>query len=204
MVDNERRLFLTLVSVTTVWPLVVRAQQPKIPVVGFLNAGSPDGYAKYVTGFLHGLMETGHVEGKNVTVDYRWARGQYDHLEAMAADLVRQKVAVIAANTPAAPIAKAATSDIPIVFVSIGDAVVGGLVMGFNRPGGNMTGVGLLGPPLETKRLGLLHEFVPGSVPLRVLVNPANPAANLQLQQLRDAADVIKRHIDIAPASTAI
>jgi putative tryptophan/tyrosine transport system substrate-binding protein len=179
MVDTRRRLLLTLVGGAAVWPLATRAQQPKMPVVGFLNGGSPDGYAKYVTGFLHGLMETGYVEGKNVTVDYRWAKGQYDRLEAMAADLVRQKVAVIAANTPAAPVAKAATSEIPIVFVSTGDAVIGGLVMGFNRPGGNMTGVGLLGPPLETKRLGLLHEFVPGIVPIRVLVNPANPAADL-------------------------
>jgi putative ABC transport system substrate-binding protein len=204
MVDKERRLFFMLIGGAAVWPLATLAQQPKMPVVGFLNGGSPDGYAKYVAGFLHGLMETGYVEGKNVTVDYRWARGQYDRLEAMAADLVRQKVAVIAANTPAAPVAKTATSEIPIVFVSTGDAVIGGLVMGFNRPGGNMTGVGLLGPPLETKRLGLLHEFVPGIVPIRVLVNPANPAADLQLHQLRDAADVIKRHIDIAPASTAL
>lgn len=204
MVVKQRRLFLTLVGGTAFWPLATRAQQPKMPVVGFLNGGSPDGYAKYVAGFLQGLMETGYVDGKNVTVNYRWARGQYDRLEAMAADLVRQKVAAIAANTPAAPVAKAATSEIPIVFVSTGDAVIGGLVMGFNRPGGNMTGVGLLGPPLETKRLGLLHEFVPGSVPIRVLVNPANPAADLQLQQLRDAADVIKRHIEIAPASTAL
>jgi putative tryptophan/tyrosine transport system substrate-binding protein len=201
----KRRQFITLLGgAAAAWPFAARAQQPKIPVVGFLNGGSPDGYAKYVTGFLRGLMETGYVEGKNVTVDYRWARGQYESLETMAADLVRQKVDVIAANTPAAPAAKAATSEIPIVFVSTGDAVIGGLVTGFNRPGGNMTGVGLLGPPLETKRLGLLHEFVPGIVPIRVLVNPANPAADLQLQQLRDAADVIKRHIDIAPASTAL
>jgi putative ABC transport system substrate-binding protein len=204
MVDKERRLFFMLVGGAAVWPFAMQAQQPKMPVVGFLNGGSPDGYAKYVTGFLQGLTETGYVEGKNVRVDYRWARGQYDHLEAMAADLVRQRVAVIAANTPAAPIAKAATAEIPIVFVSTGDAVIGGLVTGFNRPGANVTGVGLLGPPLETKRLGLLHEFVPGIGPIRVLVNPANPAADFQLQQLRDAADVIKRHIDIAPASTAL
>jgi putative tryptophan/tyrosine transport system substrate-binding protein len=204
MVEKERRLFLTLIGGAAMWPLATRAQRPKMPVIGFLNGGSPDGYAKYVAGFLQGLMETGYIEGKNVTVDYRWARGQYGRLEVMAADLVRQKVAVIAANTPAAPVAKAATSEIPIVFVSTGDAVIGGLVTGFNRPGGNMTGVGLLGPPLETKRLGLLHEFVPGGVPIRVLVNPANPAADLQLQQLRDAAEIIKRRIDIAPASTAL
>ena len=97
----RRRKFIALsVGAAISWPLATRAQQPKMPVVGFLNGGSPDGYAKYVAGFLHGLMETGYVEGKNVTVDYRWARGQYDLLEAMAADLARQKVAVIAANTP--------------------------------------------------------------------------------------------------------
>ena len=152
--------------------LPARAQQPKIPVVGFLNGGSPDGYAPYVTGFLHGLNETGYIEGKNVTVDYRWAKGQYDSLQVMAADLVRRKVAVIAANTPAAPVAKAATTEIPIVFVSTGDPVMVGIVTSFNRPGGNVTGVGLLGSALETKRLELLHELVPGSTPIDVLVDP--------------------------------
>jgi len=152
----NRREFLTLVGgAAATWPLAARAQQPKTPVVGFLNGGSPDGYAPYVTGFLHGLNETGYVEGKNVTVDYRWARGQYDRLQAMAADLVRRKVAVIAANTPTAPVAKAATTEIPIVFVSTGDPVMLGLVTSFNRPGGNVTGVGLLGSELETKRLEL-------------------------------------------------
>ena len=104
-----------------------------------------------MTGFLHGLNETGYVEGKNVTIDYRWARGQYDRLQVMAADLVRRKVAVIAANTPAAPVAKAATTEIPIVFVSTGDPVMVGIVTSFNRPGGNVTGVGLLGSALETE-----------------------------------------------------
>jgi ABC-type uncharacterized transport system substrate-binding protein len=117
---RRRQLLRGLGSAAIAWPLAARAEQPKIPVVGFLNGGSPEGYAKYVTGFLHGLMEIGYVEGKNVKLEYRWARGQYDRLEAMAADLVRQKVAVIAANTPAAPVAKAATSEIPIVFVSTG------------------------------------------------------------------------------------
>src|SRR6476659_8115684 len=122
-----------------------------MPVVGFLNGGSPAGYAVYVAGFLQGLNESGYFEGKNVTVDYQWARGQYDQLQVLAADLVRRKVAVIAANTPATPVAKAATTEIPIVFVSTGDPVIVGLVTSFDRPG-NVTGVGLLGLELEGKR----------------------------------------------------
>jgi putative ABC transport system substrate-binding protein len=115
----QRRDFIAFIGGAAVgWPIFAYAQQPKTPVVGFLNAGSPDGYAPYVKGFLHGLGETGFVEGKNVSVDYRWARGEYNRLQTMAADLVRRRVAVIAANTPAAPVAKAATTEIPIVFVS--------------------------------------------------------------------------------------
>jgi putative ABC transport system substrate-binding protein len=185
----RRRDFIKVVTGSAMaWPLAARAQQPKMPVVGFLNGGSPDGYAPYATGFLHGLNETGYVEGKNVTVDYQWARGQYDRLQVMAADLVRRKVAVIAANTPAAPVAKAATTEIPIVFVSTGDPVIAGIVTSFNRPGGNVTGVGLLGLDLETKRLGLVHQLVPGTTPIGVLVNPKNPAADLQLRELQEAA----------------
>jgi putative ABC transport system substrate-binding protein len=205
----RRREFITLLGGAVVaWPVVARAQpraqQPRMPVVGFLNAGTPDGYAVYVTGFLQGLNESGYVEGKNVTVDYQWARGQYDRLQVMAADLVRRKVAVIAANTPAAPVAKAATTEIPIVFVSTGDPVMAGIVTSFNRPGGNVTGVGLLGSELETKRLELLHQFIPGTTPIGVLVNPTNPAANLQLRGLQNAAGVIKRQINIVRASTAL
>src|SRR5215831_21176260 len=160
----RRREFIAfLCGAAATWPLAARAQQPKIPVVGFLNGGSPDGYKVYVTGFLHGLSESGYVDGKNVTVDYQWARGQYDRLQVMAADLVRRKVAVIAANTPAAPVAKATTTEIPIVFVSTGDPVIVGLVASFDRPGGNVTGVGLLGLELEGKRLGLLDQLVSGT-----------------------------------------
>jgi putative ABC transport system substrate-binding protein len=200
----RRREFITLLGGAAAWPVTARAQQPRMPVVGFLNAGTPDGYAVYVTGFLQGLNESGYVEGKNVTVDYQWARGQYDRLQVMAADLVRRKVAVIAANTPAAPVAKAATTEIPIVFVSTGDPVMAGIVTSFNRPGGNVTGVGLLGSELETKRLELLHQFIPGTTPIGVLVNPTNPAANLQLRGLQNAAGVIKRQINIVRASTAL
>jgi putative ABC transport system substrate-binding protein len=145
-------------------------------VVGFLNGGSPDGYAPYVIGFLHGLNETGYVE---------------------------VNVAVIAANTPAAPVAKASTTKIPIVFVNTGDPVKAGLVTSFNRPGGNVTGVSLLGPELETKRLELLNQLIPGTTPIDVLVNPTNPAAEFQLSKLQEAAGVIERQIDIVRASTA-
>ncbi|MFZ0068292.1 MAG: ABC transporter substrate-binding protein, partial [Pseudolabrys sp.] len=203
----RRREFIRLVgcvAATAAWPRGARAQQQKMPVVGFLNAGSPGGYAVYVTGFLHGLNESGYVEGQNVTIDYQWARGQYDRLQVMAADLVRRKVAVIAANTPATPVAKAATTKIPIVFVSTGDPVMLGLVTSFDRPGGNVTGVGLLGLELEGKRLGLLHQFVPGATQIGVLVNPMNPAANLQLRELQETAGAIKRQIDILRASTAL
>jgi putative ABC transport system substrate-binding protein len=200
----QRRAFITLLGgAAAAWPFSARAQQPAMPVVGFLNGGSPEGYALYVAGFLHGLNEGGYVEGKNVTVDYQWARGHYERLQVLAADLVRHKVAVIATNTPTAPVAKAATTEIPIVFVSTGDPVMARLVTSFNRPGGNVTGVGLLGPELETKRLELLDQLVPGTAPLAVLVNPMNPAADLQLRKLQEAAGVIKRQIDIMRASTA-
>ena len=151
---HRRDFIKVVVALAATWPLGARAQQRKMPVVGFLNGGSPGGYKVYVTGFLHGLSESGYVEGKNVTVDYQWARGQYDRLQALAADLVRRKVAVIAANTPAAPVAKAATTEIPIVFVSTGDPVIVGLVTSFDRPGGNVTGVGLLGLELEASVWG--------------------------------------------------
>jgi putative tryptophan/tyrosine transport system substrate-binding protein len=199
----QRREFITLLGGAAVtWPLVARAQ-PKMPVVGFLNGGSPEGYAPYVAGFLHGLNESGYVEGKNVTVDYQWAKGQCDHLRVMAADLVRRKVAVIAANTPTALVAKALTTEIPIVFVNTGDPVMAGLVTSFNQPGGNVTGVSLLGPELDTKRLELLNQLLLGTTPIDVLVNPTNPASEFQLRKLQDAAVVIKRQIDIARASRA-
>ena len=201
---QRREFILALGGAVATWPLAARAQQPAMPVVGFLNGGSPDGYAVYVAGFLQGLNKSGYVEGKNVTVDYQWARGQYDQLQVLAADLVRRKVAVIAANTPATPVAKAATTEIPIVFVSTGDPVTAGIVKSFNRPGGNVTGVGLLGAELESKRLGLLHQLVTGATPIGVLVNPTNPAANLQLRELQETAGVVKRQIDIVRASTAL
>ena len=158
----------------------------------------------YVAAVRRGLSETGYVEGRNVTIEYRWAEGHYDRLPGLAADLVNRKVAVIlaAGGSDPAKAAKAATATIPIVFVSAGDPVKAGIVTSFNRPGGNVTGVSLLGSALEAKRLGLLHEITPGAASIGVLVNPKYPDAELQLRELQEAAGVIKRQIIIVRAST--
>src|SRR4051812_38569241 len=135
----ERRKFISVVGgVAAFWPLAARAQHDQMPVIGFLNGASPRGYAPYLAGFHHGLREAGFIEGKNIAVEYRWAEGQYDRLRELAADLVDRSVKVIAANTPAVPIAKAATTKIPIVFVTGDDPVENGLVKSLSRPSGNI------------------------------------------------------------------
>jgi putative tryptophan/tyrosine transport system substrate-binding protein len=201
----RRREFITLFGGTAVgWPLAARAQQPALPVVGFIDGGSPDASARYVAAFRKGLNETGYVEGQNVTVEYHWLEGQFDRLPALMADLVRRQVAVIA--TPSivpTRAAKAATATIPIVFGVANDPVQLGLVASLGRPGGNATGVNFFSQEVLAKRLRLLHDLVPKAVRVAVLVNPANASsAETTLREVQEAAPTIGLQIQILNAST--
>ena len=200
----HRREFITLLGASAAaWPLAARAQQPSMPVVAFLNSGSPDGYAPMVAAFRQGLKETGYVEGQNVAVEYRWAEGQYDRVPAMALELiVGRQVAVIVANFPGVLAIKAAITTIPIVFTTASDPVQVGLVASLSRPGGNITGVNSMSNELVAKRLGLLHELLPTATRFAVLVNPKNPTTESLKKDIKAAAAAIGPQIEFFSAST--
>ncbi len=201
----RRREFIALVGGAAVaWPLAARAQQPRVPVVGFLNGASPEGYAPMVTAFRQGLKEAGYVEGQNVAIEYRWAEGQYDRLAALAADLVHRNVSAIAAtSTPANLVAKAATATIPIVFTTGDDPVRLGLVSNLRRPGGNITGVSVLDREVAGKRLEVAHELVPTATLVAVLVNPNNRLYNeSEMGELRRAAVTLELRLSVLRANT--
>ena len=199
-----RRKFIAALSGTAfAWPLTVRAQQSTMPVIGFLSSRSLGESADVVSAFQQGLREGGHVEVQNVTIEYRWAEGQYDRLPALVSELVRRQVTVLAAvTTPAAIAAKVATRTIPIVFTTAGDPVKLGLVASLNRPGGNLTGACFLSQTLVAKQFELLHELVPKATVIALLVNPNDANTEAVTQQAQAAADALGHRLTVVKAST--
>jgi putative ABC transport system substrate-binding protein len=200
----RRRDFITLVGGAAAWPVVARAQQPSMPVIGYLALTSRDPSANTIAAFRQGLNETGYVEGQNVAIEFRWAESQNDRLPALAAELVHRQVAVIVATGGPGPAlaAKAATTTIPIIFNSGSDPIRFGLVASINRPGGNVTGVYMFTAAMDAKRLGLLHELVPTAAMIAVLMNPTYPNAEVQTKEVHEAARTLGLQIQILRAST--
>ena len=200
----RRREFITSIGSVVAWPLVARGQQANVPVIGFLGPGSAQSDSNRVTGFRQGLSEAGLVEGRNFTIEFRWADSHHDRLPMFATELVQRQVAVIAtSSTPAALAAKAATATIPIVFETAADPIKLGLVAAFNRPGGNITGVINGAEEIARKRLELLHELLPKASSLALLVNStAAQLADLQTSEVRSAAQTLGVHLHVLNAST--
>jgi ABC-type uncharacterized transport system substrate-binding protein len=200
----NRREFITLLGGGAAsWPLVARAQQPAMPVIGFLGSSSSADRTRLVTAFRQGIREIGYVEGENVAIEYRWAQDQFDRLPDLAADLVRRKVAVIVAHdTLSAFAAKGATTTIPIVFATGGDPIKDGLVTSLNRPDGNVTGVTFLAGELGAKQLGLLHDLRQGIMRIAVLVDPKWPFSVRFVSEVRAAASAVGQQVEVLNAST--
>ena len=198
----KRREFMALICGFAAWPVAARGQQSNIPVIGFINGSSAKSYAAYVQAFLDGLGDTGHVVGRNVAIEYRWAEGHYERIPEMVDDLVRRRVAVLAPNTPAAQATKRAAGNIPVVFFTGQDPVASGLVESLNRPGGNVTGVTSMFGELASKQVGLLHELVPGTTLIGYLVNPENPITEGNVRDAVDAAQKLGEKIEIVHASS--
>src|SRR5215831_8280908 len=203
MSDMRRRRFITLLGgAAAAWPLAARAQQPGMPVIGFLHSTSADAWAPFVAAFRVGLKEAGYIEGRDILIEYRWGEDQPDRLPDLAADLVSRRVALIASNTEGSLAAKAATATIPIVFTTAVDPVQLGLVASLARPGGNLTGVTTLNVELVPKRLELLHELRPTATPLVLLVNPTNSDAKTVANDTRAAANALGVDLRVVQAST--
>jgi putative ABC transport system substrate-binding protein len=198
----RRREFITLLGGAAAWPFAARAQRTTRPIVGFLNSASADKYAHLAAAFRQGLNDLGFVDGQNITIEYRWAAGQYDRLSGMAADLVRREPAVIAANTPAIIAAKKATSTIPIVFFTAADPVEAGFVASLDRPGGNLTGISGLQSELGPKRLELLHELFPNATTIGLLVDPNNVDVEKLTRDVETGARNLRLELHVLRASS--
>ena len=200
-----RRAVITLLGgAAATWPLATGAQQPGMPVIGFLNSESPGPLAQLVSAFHRGLNETGYVEGKNVIIEYRWARGQYDRLREMAADLVRRRVAVIVTTgaSPSLLAARSATREIPTVLIA-GEPMQDGIVVSFNRPGRNATGVSLFTDALSAKRLELVRELIPNAAVIALLVDPNSRESMIESSEVQEAAQAIGQRIIVSKAGSA-